>query len=341
MIKPILIKDKTIGKGHNTFLIAEMACAHQGDVENALKMVDLAVKSNADAIQLQIFISALEMCPTYKDYKLNCELEISHHEWKKVIEKIKKKNILFFSAAYDIESVEFLVRNDLDAFKIHSSDISNPEILIEIAKSGKPVFLSCGASKLEEIQNAIILLEENGTEQIVLMHGYQGFPTKVEDCNLEYIKTLQKLFGLNVGFYDHVDGGSPLAKIIPIMAIGYGARVIEKHFILTREDKGIDYESSLDTEQFAEFGLLLRECEKAIGNPHIRQFTEGELKYRAYCKKSIVAWKDIPKNTKITRELVQFVRNDPGIPPDEFDKIKGKIAKKDIKKYHNIKYEDF
>jgi len=106
-------------------------------------------------------------------------------------------------------------------------------------------------------------------------------------------------------------------------------------------EQGIDYQSSLDPENFIEFGRILRGSEKAIGSMEIRDFTEGELNYRALCKKSIVANSDIPKGSIITRENVMFVRNDPGIPPNQFEEIEGKISKKDIKKNHNLTFDDF
>jgi len=274
-------------------------------------------------------------------YKLITQLELSQDEWSKVIKSIKKHNILFFGAGYDIESVKFLIDNDIDGFKIHSSDLSNPEILVEVAKSKKPIFLSTGASSFEEIKGATKFLRNYGSEKIVLMHGYQGYPTKIDDCNLNFINTLKKVFGFNTGFYDHVDGGTILAKIVPIMAIGFGANVIEKHFILTREDKGIDYQSSLDSENFILFAEILRDCEKAIGSKERRDFTEGELVYRAHCKKSIVACSDILKGEKITRDKVNFLRNEPGIPPVDFSKIEGKTAKRDIKKYENLTRDDY
>lgn len=341
MVNPIKIKDKTIGEGYPTFLIAEMACAHQGNINDASDLVDIAVKAKADAIQLQVFKKEIYMSPIYKDYGLITQLELSQEEWIRVIDLIKKENILFFAAGYDVESVRLLINKEVDAFKLHSSDLSNPEVLKEVAKSKKPIFLSTGASSFEEIKDALNFLKKNGSDNIILMHGYQGYPTQLEDTNLNYIKTLKRVFGLNVGFYDHVDGGSILAKIIPIMAIGYGAQVIEKHFILTREDKGVDYQSSLDAQNFIEFIEIFRECEKSIGNKHIRDFTAAELNYRAHCKKSIVAGYDIPKGSKITRDKIMFLRNDPGIAPIEFSKIEGKIVKRNIKKYDNITENDF
>ena len=341
MTEPIQFKKKKIEKGFPTFLIAEMACAHQGDVEKACDLVNTAIKAKVDAIQLQVFKKEIYMSPIYKDYELITRLELSQTEWSRVIKLIKNANILFFAAGYDIESISFLIKNEVDAFKVHSSDISNPEVLETVAKSKKPIFLSCGASDINEIKKAINFLKEKGTDNIVLMHGYQAYPTKVEDTHLNYIKTLERISGLNVGFYDHVDGASILSKIIPIMAIGYGAQVIEKHYIITRENKGIDYQSSLDSENFIQFSKKLRECEKAIGSKTIRNFTEGELNYRIHCKKSIVANCDIPKGEKITRNRVMFVRNTPGIPPDKFAEINGKVAKKDIKKYQNITNDDF
>jgi len=341
MINPVKIKDKTIGKAFPTFLIAEMACAHQGDVEKACELSDVAVKAKADAVQIQVFMKELYMSPFDQNYELICRLELAQEEFQTVIDRIKQNNILLFAAGYDVESIKFLIRNNVDAFKVHSADTSNPEVLLEVDKSKKPIFLSCGASKIEEIKNAIDFLQKNGASDIILMHGYQGFPTKLEDTHLNYIKTLERIFGLNVGFYDHVDGGSILAKIIPMMAIAYDAQVVEKHFILTREDKGIDYESSLDPENFIEFCNLIRESEKAIGKKEIRDFTIGELNYRDVCKKSIVSKTEIFKGEKITRDKVMFVRSEPGIPPNRFAEIEGKTSKRNINKYQNLTYEDF
>ncbi len=318
-----------------------MACTHQGDVNLACGLVEFVVKTKADAIQIQVYKKEVYMTPTYKDWDLSTKLELSQEDWSQVIKIIKQSDLLFFAAGYDVESIEFLVEKGVDAFKIHSSDSSNPEVLEAMGKTKKPIFLSCGAAKIEEIQKAIDILRENGTEKLVLMHGYQGFPTKLEDTHLNYIKTLERIFGLNVGFYDHVDGGSILAKIIPIMGIGYGAQVIEKHFILSREEKGIDYESSLNPDDFIEFVDCVRDAEKAIGEKNIRDFTEGEMNYRAYCKKSIVARYNIQQGKIITRDKVMFVRSEAGIPPDKFAEIQGRIARRNIDKYRNITYEDF
>jgi len=341
MIKPIKIKNKIIGEGFPCFLIAEMACAHQGDVEKAKELARIAIKAKADAVQIQVFQKEFYMSPICKEYDLIYRLELSLEEWKEVIKIIKGGDILFFAAGYDIESIKFLVKNDVDAFKIHSSDTSNPEVLKEVAQTRKPVFLSCGASTPEEIKKAIDFLNKFGCGDIILMHGYQAYPTKIEETNLAFIKTLKTMFGLNVGFYDHVNGESILAKIIPIMSMGYGAQVIEKHYILNREEKGIDHESSLNPDEFIEFVKILRECESAIGTSSLRDFTEDELRYRALCKKSIVAREDILEGEKITRDKVMFVRNEPGIPPDKFNEIEGKIAKKKILKFNNIKNNDF
>jgi len=341
MITHVQIKDKIIGENYPTFLIAEMACAHQGDINLALDIVDVAVEAKADAIQLQVFKKESYMSPICKGWDLTCQLEISQDNWLKVIEKIKKEDICFFAAGYDVDSIRFLVQHGVDAFKVHSADTSNPEVLKEVAISNKPIFLSCGASTFKEIQTAIDFLKKNGAKDVILMHGYQAYPTKIENTHLKFIRTLEKKFNLNIGFYDHVEGGSRLAKIIPLMAIGYGAQVVEKHLIMTRENKGIDYESSLDKDNFIDFCSLFRQAEKAVGSKELRDFNNDEIKYRNNCKKSIVARVDIIAGSKITRDKVLFVRNNPGIPPIEFEKIEAKKAKKNIKKYHNLTEDDF
>jgi len=342
LIDPIKIKDKYIGKDCPTFLIAEMACAHQGDVSQALKLVHVAKNSKADAIQLQIFKKEIYISPRHKDYDIVSKIELSQNEWQKIIDEIRKLDMILFGTGYDIESVKLLIRNDVDAFKIHSSDVSNIELIREIGKSKKPVFLSCGASHISEIQKAITLLCLYGTKNIILMHGFQAYPTKIEDSHLSYIKTLEKTFNLNVGFYDHVDADSIQSTIIPIMSIGYGAQVIEKHFTLNRKEKGVDYESSLNPKEFIKFQRTLRESEKAIGFPIFYRFSDDELKYRKNVKKSLVYVRDMKNGTIIKKDDIIAIRSYYlQIQPECKNEIIGRTLTENVKKNNNVQWKDF
>lgn len=342
IIKSVKIKDKVIGKKHPTFLIGEMACAHQGVVDQAIKLVEVAKNSNVDAIQLQIFKKEKYISPRHKDYELVSNLELSFIEWKKVIKKIKKLDMIFFGAGYDTESVRFLLRNNVDAFKIHSSDIQNLSVMREVGRSKKPVFLSCGASSLSEIEKAIIILQSYGTEDIILMHGFQAYPTKIKDTHLAFIKKLEETFNLNVGFYDHVDANSILSTIIPIMSIGYGAQVIEKHFTLNRKLKLIDHESSFNPNELKKFHNLIRESEKVIGLKEKDFFTKDEKKYRENIKKSLVYINSKRKGSIIDKkDMIPLRSYVLGITPNKDINVIGATLKKDVKKYDNVNWNDF
>ena len=169
------------------------------------------------------------------------------------------------------------------------------------------------------------------------MHGYQAFPTKIEESNLEFLKTLKEKFGQPVGFMDHVDGSDPLSQILPLVAIGFGASVIEKHITLDRKAKGIDYESALEPPAFKEFVSKVRKMEQAIGKG-VCNFSEDEKQYRKRMKKSIVAREAIPKNVTIKREMVAFKRGREGISPMEVEKIIGKKSKTMIQKDESIQW---
>lgn len=340
MTKSINIKNKRIGEGFPTFIIAEMACAHNGDLDQALKLVDVASESGADAIQLQLFSVKDYIVPSHPGYEIVKKLELTADQWEKIIERVKKHNIILFVAAYDRPSVDLAVKNGVDSFKIHSQDLSNPYLTQYIASKGKLITLSTGASTVGEIERGIDFLKKGGCSDIVLMHGYQNFPTRIEEVNLLFMGYLKEKFHLPVGYQDHTDGNDPLSMILPLISLGFGANVIEKHYNLDRGKKGIDYQSALDPHELKDFVANLKQAEKAFGTGKPKPFTADEERYRKDGKKNIVSVRDLAEGQKISFEDIVFVRSAPGIPPTEADKIVGKKAKRAIAKHENVMLED-
>jgi N,N'-diacetyllegionaminate synthase len=239
---------------------------------------------------------------------------------------------------FDIPSLELMDRPEVKGYKLHLTNLANPDMLASIAKLAKPVFLATGGAKLEEIRTAIDTLKSNGNGDIILMHGYQAYPTRLEEVNLRLMSQLKELFHLPVGFLDHVDGGTEMALIVPLAALAFGACVIEKHITLDRSLKGRDYFSSLDPPQFQLLMNHIREVEKTFGRGAFSLSSE-ELKYRQEVMKNIVAAIPIPRGTEISASMLAFKRSSPGLSPVEAPNLSGKVARIDIAKDEVITWE--
>ncbi|MHA1482923.1 MAG: N-acetylneuraminate synthase family protein, partial [Candidatus Heimdallarchaeaceae archaeon] len=171
-----------------------------------------------------------------------------------------------------------------------------------------------------------------GNDQIMLMHGFQSYPTKLEDVHLKFIPTLEKLFDFQMGFADHTDGGSDMALMVPLLALPFGITFLEKHITHDREKKCEDFESALNPDDFNKFVSYVREAEKTLGKSSMREFSKDELEYRKVSKKRVVANEDIKEDEKITRDKITFKRANEGLYAGEVEKIIGRVAKEEIKK---------
>ncbi|MFZ5553419.1 MAG: N-acetylneuraminate synthase family protein [Bacteroidota bacterium] len=329
-----------IGHDHRPFIIAEMACAHNGDLQQAIQLVDAAVEAGADAVQLQFFKADETVTPNHPAFEVVKRIEFSEDKWKTVFQYAKSKNILVFVCTYDIPSVALAVQLGADGIKLNSADLSNPEVVMSVAKSGIPFTLGTGASTLEEIKSGLDCATSSGAANIILMHGVQNFPTRTEDLNINRIRLLKEHFNMPVGYHDHTDGEDDFSRSVDLIAIGMGANVIEKHITLSRAEKGIDYQAALEPGEFKKFVQQIHRAWIAMGKKEIGPFSESDLKYRAFQKKSIVAAEDIQPGEKILRASVKFIRNEvPGIPPSRFHEVENKTAKFLIRKFENITNE--
>lgn len=339
-MQEIKIKNKVIGKNKPVFVIAETASSHVGNPEKLKQLIKAAVESNADAVNIQKFYAdelAVPQNPQHKDLAI---IELKDSDWKKVLDYARKLKVILIGNPFDGKSVDFLDKY-VDAFKIHSTDLNNPEMLIKVAKKKKPIFLGMGGAKQYEIKRAIKILESAGNKDIILMHGFQAFPTKLEDSNLKLIETLEKEFQMPAGFLDHIDAETKMAMILPLLSVIQGAVAIEKHITLDRKLKEYDYFSALHPNEFKEMMFLIRETEKAIGHGQFI-LSDAEIGYNTMMKKNLVAKKNLEKGIVLKREMISFkrARVENGPSPIDIDKFVGKKVNRDIKENEPILMQD-
>lgn len=336
------IREQTIGEGQPPFIIAEMACAHNGDLDRAKSIVDAASNARADAIQLQLFQTDHQFPPSHDLYKLLSDLELGEHEWSDLFVYARRTSMAIFAFAYDPPSLRRALSFGIDAIKLSSADLSNPDMTRGAALSGLPVTLGTGATTLHEIRQSLRYLQESGGRKVALMHGAQNFPTALEDADLRRIQLLRNEFQLPVGYQDHTDAELEISKTIDLVAIGMGACLIEKHITLSRAEKGTDYQAALEPSEFEEFVKRIRLVSSALGSEREHPLRESDHQYRQFQKKSVVAISDIPKGDLITKDKLAYLRGfaDQGISPMDVPQIFDKAAARNIKKYSPIRRDD-
>ena len=333
-LKQVIIGNKKVGEDAPVFIIAEIASAHEGSLKNAKELLKAAIDSGADAVKFQVFKADELLTKNHPRYESFKKIEFNENEWGRIFQYGNKLKATLLADVFDKESAD-LVERYVSAYKIHSTNVSDPCLLLHVAKKRKPMLLSTAGCTIDEIRTAVKIIKPIN-KSIILMHGYQGFPTKLEDINLSFLKTLKKLFKLPVGLSDHVDAESDMSVTLPLVALAFDASVIEKHITLDRNLKGRDYCSALNPDEFRTLVDKIRELETALGTG-LPRLSKEELNYREKMKKYIVAKVDIPKGTKITEDMLIFKRTvKPGIPPIKIGKIVGKTAKSNIKKDKNI-----
>lgn len=325
------------------YVIAEMACSHEGDPQLARTIIDAAADAQADAIQFQIWLAKDLMVPHHADYpKLTC-LELSRETWTELAQhaRARRPEMEIIACVYERGSVDFGEDLKVDAYKLHSADLSNPDLVKYVAEKGKRIDLSVGASSLTEIQSAIAWIREASNSKIWLMYGYQNFPTPTDGVHLDYMMKLRDLFELPIGYQDHSDAETGAAFWLPAAAAGMGVDILEKHLTHDRSKKGIDHEAALNPDEFAQFVGMVREIDLARGLSVPRAFSAEEIRYRKYSKKSLVAGGDLPVGKTLAPEDLVIRRADAlGLPPDQIDRLLGRVMKRAVAAHHLVTEDD-
>jgi len=321
------------------FVIAEAGVNHNGDIEIAKQLIDAASEAGADAVKFQTFQADSLVCRTAKkaEYQLETtdrtetqydmlkKLELTPQMHRELIEHCLKRNIMFLSTPFDLESIKLLSELGMQIYKIPSGEITNLPYLREIAKQQKKIILSTGMSSMDEVKAAVNVLKNNGTEELTLLHCNTQYPTPISDVNLLAMVKMREETGLPVGYSDHTQGIE-----VPIAAAALGAEVIEKHFTLDRKMEGPDHKASLEPQELMQMVVGIRKIESALGSK-IKQVSESEMTNVAIVRKSIVAAANIKRGEKYTEKNITTKRPATGISPMLWDEIIGKTADRDYK----------
>lgn len=343
----IEISSRQVGPGEPCFVIAEAGVNHNGDINLAKKLIAVATDAGADAVKFQAFkaeevvTKRAEKAGYQKDttgaeesqYEMIKKLELSEEDFKDLFAYAREKGIIFLSSPFDKGSVDLLDALGVPAFKVGSGEITNFPLLKYIARKKKPIILSTGMSTLGEIGEALKVVQEEGAEEIILLHCVSSYPAKIEDMNLRVMETLINVFKLPVGLSDHT-----LGVTIPIAAVALGACVIEKHFTLGTNLPGPDHRASLEPDELKQMVRAIRDVERAKGDG-LKKPTKEEEENKKVARRSIVASTDISPGMRITEELVELKRSSFGLAPKHLKDIVGKTAKETIKQGEGITFK--
>jgi N,N'-diacetyllegionaminate synthase len=328
-MRTIQIGGKAVGEGAPAFVLAEVASAHQGEAIQALALAKNAREAGADGVKFQLFRASELIAPNDPRSSTFEQIELSLDDWDQVLSETRALGIAIFVEVFDRACLSLAERHDVAAYKIHSTDIENPEFVRAVAASGRPLLLSSGGSGLGAIESAIEVARREGNEALMVLHGVQNFPTRSEDSNLRFLETLKRLFDLPVGFLDHVDGGSTTALVLPALAVAFGADLVEKHMTLDRTAKGFDYESALEKDSFASMVGLIREAEKAFGSSRLPAGASAE-RYHRLMRRAVLSRVDLRKGEPVGKEQLAYLRSETGLPPYEAPRILGRKPRRDI-----------
>lgn len=345
MIEPIALKNgRKIGPGFPSYIIAEIGSNHDGSLDKAKKLISLAKKAGADAAKFQSFQAHTLVNAFTKDkneWKKEAAFEVLENmelpfEWHHILsDHAKSENIDFLSTPFDHERLQLLNSLDLPLIKIASGDLTNTKLLQEAATLKKPIVISTGAATLKEVQNAHKILTEAGAKQIAILQCVSCYPAHFSDANILAMKTIQETFHVPVGYSDHAPG-----YIVPLGAIALGASIIEKHFTDDKTLKGPDHPHSLNPEEFKELCESIRNMEKALGSGK-KEPCIHEMDERVMARRAVYASKTIPKQTKITEDMIKTVRHafSEGIPATEYDLVIGSITLSEIKEHEILSWD--
>jgi sialic acid synthase SpsE len=328
--RTLTVGTRQIGEGQPCFVLAEVASAHGGSLDVALKMLEAAFKMGADGIKFQLFRAELLVVrrhPKRRDFET---IELAETSWRRILREARTSGLTLFVEAFDAPSLALGIEEGADAFKVHTTDMENPDFIRAVGAAERPVFFATGGVPEAALREALDLV---GACPVGLLHGLQSFPTPIEEVRFRELASLKERHRIPVGFLDHTDGGSAFALVAPALAAVVGADLVEKHFTLDRSQKGFDYESSLAPEDFYRMVELLRQAERAWGDGAASSGEAGE-RYHRMMSRAIVAAGLIPRGEVLTAQMLAFKRIDPraepGLPPRAKDQVIGRRAARPV-----------
>lgn len=345
-IKKIKIGHKYVTE-NNCFIVAEISGNHGGKISNIKKIIDKLDKRNVDAIKLQAYQAntitinckktdfKIRKTNTWSKYNYLYDLykyaETPFHWMEEIFKYCKKKKIIVFASVFDFTSLKILEKINCPAYKIASPEITDIPLIKEVAKTKKPIILSNGLANLKDLFLAIKTIKLQKNYKLIILKCTSDYPSKISELNLKTIIDIKKKFNCLSGFSDHTTDIN-----IPIHAASIGASMIEKHVCL-KNVKTVDSFFSINTEKFNQMAKIIKINKKSNGivNYQISKASKKNLSGR----KSLYIVKDIKKNERFTEDNIKAIRPSYGMHPKFYEKIIGKISKKNISKGERMRWD--
>lgn len=331
---------------NSVIVIAEVGVNHNGSIEQAQRLIEIASTAGADYVKFQSFQADLLASPqadlaTYqKESSVNFdsqlamlkEYELSNEDHLFLKEFCLEKDIGYLSSAFDQVSLDFLRSQGLKSFKVPSGEITNYPYLKLLGSFNAEIFISTGMSTMDEVSDAVEVLIAAGTNKknITVLHCNTQYPTELEDANLRAIQTIEKELCIKVGYSDHTRG-----SVASIIAVSLGASVIEKHITLDSSQAGPDHKASMEPSEFIKYVQGIREAEIALGDG-VKRVTNSECDNRLLVRKSLVAAVDISEGDTFTSENIAVKRPGTGISPMNINSVLGLKANRNFRKNEPI-----
>jgi len=336
----MVIGNKTIGVDTSVFIIAELSANHNGSLETAIETIRAAKRAGADAIKFQTYTAdTITIDAKTDDFKLSqgtiwdgrylydlYKEAYTPWEWHEELFKVaKEEGLVCFSSPFDPTAVELLEKLNAPAYKIASFEITDIPLIELVASKGKPVIISTGIAGQEDIELALDACKRMGNNNIALLKCTSSYPAPIDEANMVMVKDLAERYGVISGLSDHTMGNT-----VPVVATCFGAKIIEKHFILDKSIGGPDASFSMDEQEFTEMVKAVREAEKAIGKVDYT-LTEKQKKGKEFSR-SLYVVEDIKEGEVITEKNVRSIRPGFGMHPKYLKEVIGKKAAHDLKR---------
>tara|TARA_B100000214_G_scaffold374389_2_gene356987 strand:- start:5154 stop:6200 length:1047 start_codon:yes stop_codon:yes gene_type:complete len=343
------INDLEININSKPYLIAEVSANHNGSIDRALELIETAKLNGADAVKFQTYTAnTMTFDLDTEDFKIDngglwdgqslyslYKKAETPFEWmKKLFDRGKEVGITVFSTPFDDTAIELLEELNTPMYKVASFELTDHELLKNIAKTKKPVILSTGLGNFEEIEESVNVLKNNGSDNIAVLHCISGYPTPTEDLNLATIKDLRDKLNLITGFSDHTKGINA-----SVAATAYGAKIIEKHLIDTHETDSADKEFSINPSQLQNLSSTISEFWESHGEPNyeIKSSEKQNLRFR----RSLYFNKDLKVGKKISKDDISRVRPGHGLEIKYLDEIIGLELNQDISLGDRVSFDKF
>lgn len=344
----ITIKNRVIGADAPAYIIAEMSANHAGDIEVAKRIIRAAKESGADCVKLQTYTADTLTIDcdnpyfqigdgTWQGENLYQLYQKAYTPWewqKELKEEADRIGIHIFSTPFDNSSVDFLESIGMEFYKVASFEIVDIPLIRYIASKGKPIILSTGMASLGEIEEAVTAIREEGNSQIALLKCSSAYPAISDEMNLKTLVNMAEVFQVPTGLSDHSMG-----SIGAVTAVALGAKIIEKHFCISREIDNPDASFSMEPEEFKKMVEEIRSAEKAIGQ--VKYGITSQEKKNVKFRRSLFVVEDIKEGECLTKDNVRSIRPGYGLPPKHYKDVLGKKAIKNIKRGTPLSYDLF